>query len=133
MMLPYRPFLSPKFPFEWNPKMNKIFVDSKADIIKAIEEGVTIFDPKLPTILNPDYSKTGIGYFLFQQHCSCESDTTRCCENGWRVVLAGSRFLRKSEQNYWPVEGEALTVKWALEDTKFFTWGCPNLIVQTDL
>ena len=48
-------------------------------------------------------------------------------------MLAGSRFLRKSEENYWPVEGEALAVKWSLEDTRFFTWGCKDLHIQTDL
>ena len=40
--------------------------------------------------------------------------------------------MRKSEQNYWPVEGEALAVKWSLEDTRFFTWGCKDLHIQTD-
>ena len=30
------------------------------------------------------------------------------------------------------MEGEALAVKWALEDTRFFTWGCNDLHIQTD-
>ena len=30
------------------------------------------------------------------------------------------------------MEGEALAVAWALEDTKFFTLGCSNLHIQTD-
>ena len=34
--------------------------------------------------------------------------------------------------NYWPVEGEALAVRWALEDTRYFTWGCRDLHIQTD-
>ena len=46
--------------------------------------------------------------------------------------MAGSRFLHKAERNYWPVEGEALAVQWALEDSKFFTLGCNQLHIQTD-
>ena len=34
--------------------------------------------------------------------------------------------------NYWPTEGEALVVCWALEDSKFVTLGCEDLAVQTD-
>ena len=30
------------------------------------------------------------------------------------------------------IEGEALAVAWALEQTKFFTMGCDNLVVVTD-
>jgi hypothetical protein len=82
--------------------------------------------------LSPDWSKTGIGYFLYQQYCDCPSDVTTCCENSWRIVLAGSRFLNKAEENYWPTEGEALAVAWSLEDTWFFTAGCRDLHIQTD-
>ena len=93
-----------------------------------------IFDPYRVgvTTLSPDWSKTGIGYFLYQKYCECPSSTTTCCDNGWRITLAGSRFLHKAEQNYWPVEGEALAVAWALEDSKFFTLGCSKLHIQTD-
>ena len=55
-----------------------------------------------------------------------------CCQYRWRITLAGSRFLNKAEPNYWPVEGEALAVAWALGDTGFFTTGCCNLHIQTD-
>jgi hypothetical protein len=30
------------------------------------------------------------------------------------------------------VEGESLAIAWALENTKFFTQGCNNLVVVTD-
>ena len=69
----------------------------------AIEEGVRIFDPTRRTILNTDFSMEGLGYFLFQKYCECVSNTTECCDEGWRIVLAGSRFLQSSEQNYWPI------------------------------
>ena len=47
------------------------------------------------------------------------------------MTLAGSRFLHKAEQNYWPTEGELLAVAWALHDTRYFTLGCRDLHVQT--
>ena len=46
--------------------------------------------------------------------------------------MAGSRFLSSAEQRYAPVEGEALAVAWSLEQTKYFTQGCHNLLVVTD-
>ena len=37
-----------------------------------------------------------------------------------------------AESDYAPVEGEALAVAWSLEQTKFFTMGCNDLLVNTD-
>ena len=56
----------------------------------------------------------------------------QCCETGWRLVFAGSRFTSPAESRYAPVEGEALAVTDALEKCKYFILGCPNLIVVTD-
>ena len=84
------------------------------------------------TCLHPDWSKRGIGYFLLQQHCSCPSGIPDCCPGGWRITLAGSRFLSSAEQRYAAIEGEALAVAWGLEQTRYFTQGCDNLIVVTD-
>ena len=47
-------------------------------------------------------------------------------------MLAGSRFLNPAESRYAPCEGEALAVAWGLEQTKYFTQGCPNLLIVTD-
>ena len=46
--------------------------------------------------------------------------------------MAGSRFLKPAESRYVPVEGEALAIAWALDNTKFFTQGCNDLVVKTD-
>ena len=40
--------------------------------------------------------------------------------------------MTKSEENYVTVVGEALAVTWALEQTKFFTMGCDNLLLVVD-
>ena len=55
-----------------------------------------------------------------------------CCQDGWKITLAGSRFLQDAEARYAPIEGEALAVAWGLEQTKFFTQGCNDLLVITD-
>lgn len=132
IMLPFKPLLSPKTPFRWTDELDSAFNKSKVEIVKAIEEGVRIFDPIRKTCLSPDWSKTGIGYWLRQQYCDCHSETPECCKEGWRITLAGSRFLRTHEKRYAPIEGEALAIAWALEDTKFFTLGCDKLVVATD-
>ena len=55
-----------------------------------------------------------------------------CCENGWRITLAGSRLLNLTETRYAPVEGEMLAVAWSLEQTRYFTQGCNDLVIITD-
>lgn len=54
------------------------------------------------------------------------------CPHGWKITLAGSRFLRAAETRYAPIEGEGLGIAWALMDSKYFTLGCDDLIVTTD-
>ena len=132
MLEPFRPFLSPKVPFEWTTQLDTAFTDSKNAIVAAIKEGVKIFDITRRTCLLTDWSKSGIGYFLTQKHCECESGSFGCCDDGWKITLAGSRFLTKSEENYVAVVGEALAVTWAIEQTKFFTMGCDNLLLVVD-
>lgn len=128
----FRPFLSPKYKFFWSPTLDRAFEESKGVIIDAIHKGVEIFDIQRPTCLRPDWSKEGIGYFLLQKHCKCESTLPDCCTGGWKITLAGSRFLNGPEQRYAAIEGEALAIAWGLEQTKYFTQGCPDLLVVTD-
>ena len=118
----FRPFLSPRDAFKF----------SKQSIVNAIGEGVDIFDHERPTCLYTDWSKKGVGYFLLQKHCKCNSLRPNCCIDGWRITLAGSRFLSDMEKRYAPIEGEALTVAWSSEQTKSFTMGCHHLIIATD-
>jgi len=106
-MAPFRQFLSPRHPFVWSDELDLAFNESKEAIVNAIKEGVEIFDPERPSCLRPDYSALGIGYFLLQKHCKCNSRVPDCCAGGWRVTLAGSRFLTSAEQRYAPIEGEA--------------------------
>ena len=132
LMAPFKPLLSPKSQFQWSEPLEEAFQQSKLAIITAIAHGVEIYDPKRTTCLQTDYSGTGVGYWLRQKYCSCTSELPDCCAEGWRITLAGSRFLRDAEKRYAPIEGECVAIAWALEDTRWFTLGCSNLIIATD-
>ena len=131
-MAPFRPLLSPRTTFVWNKELDDAFSKSKQSIVDLIKSGVKIFDLNKPTCLRPDWSKRGIGYFLFQKHCTCSDSMLGCCPNGWKVVLAGSRFITSTEERYAAIEGEALAIAWGLEHTRYFTQGCKDLRVVTD-
>ena len=132
MIEPFRKFLSPKTKFEWTKELDDVFNKSKSRIVDAIKEGVQIFDITRRTCLRTDWSKTGIGYWLLQRYCTCENRSPGCCEDGWKITLASSRFLSSAECNYAAVEGEALGVAWGLEQTRYFTLGCNDLLVVVD-
>ena len=79
-----------------------------------------------------DYSKSGLGWILQQKNCKCVKITPLCCEGGWDLILARGRFNIPAETRYSPTEGEALAVAVALENSRYYTLGCPKLIVATD-
>ena len=97
IMRSLKPLLSPKTPFRWSVDLESAFQASKSSIIEAIRYGVEIFDLRRRTCLRPDWSKLGIGYFLSQKHCDCATTLPGCCDDGWKITLAGSRFLTPTE------------------------------------
>eukprot|EP00111_Clytia_hemisphaerica_P009881 TCONS_00028944-protein len=119
-MAVFKPLLSPKTQFRWDEELDRAFQHSKEIIIYAIKEGVIIFDLNRPTCLRPDWSKTGIGFFLSQKHRICAQPDPACCSNGWKIILAGSRFLQPEETRHALVEGEALAIAYSIEQTRYF-------------
>ena len=109
-----------------------LFENSKRIIIQEITSGVQIFERNRPTILATDWSRTGIGFWLLQKHCTCAGRSPMCCATGWKTTLVGSRFTTGAESRYAPVEGEALAVADALEKARFFVLGCSDLTVVVD-
>ena len=132
IMLPFRALLKPTAPFEWTDALQQAFDSSKRAIITEIENGVTIYDKTKPTCLATDWSKQGIGYWLFQKHCQCPSTDLFCCKEGWKITLVGSRFTHPAESRYAPIEGEALAVADALDKARHFVLGCHDLTIAVD-
>ena len=132
IVAPFKPLLSPKCPFKWTPELEQAFLQSKSAIVDEIKKGVEIFDPTRRTCLIPDWSTIGVGYWLRQKHCECESLITDCCPSGWRITLAGSRFLHDAERCWCTGRGRGTRSGLGLEDTKFFTLGCNDPVVATD-
>ena len=131
-MLPFRKLLKPGHPFQWTDELNQLFEESKEHIIREIENGVRIFDRSRPTCLATDWSRNGIGFWLFQKHCTCPRVQPFCCRTGWKITLVGSRFTESAESRYAPIEGEALAVADALEKTRYFVLGCEDLTIAVD-
>ena len=131
-MQAFRQLLKPGTPFKWDEQLECLFQESKAVIVSEIEHGVQIFDKNKPTCLATDWSKNGIGYWLFQKHCHCHKSIPFCCSDGWKITLVGSRFTSATESRYAPVEGEALAVADALEKARHFVLGCNDLIIAVD-
>ena len=131
-MLPFRQLLKPGTPFQWTDELDQLFKESKSIILKEIENGVRIFDKTKPTCLATVWSKSGIGFWLFQKHCQCPDTIPLCCNDGWKTTLVGSRFTHDAESRYAPIEGEALPVADALDKARFFVLGCENLIIAVD-
>ena len=128
-MLPFCKLLKSGTPFHWDTQLESLFQESKAIIISEIEKGVQIFDKSRPTCLATDWSKTGIGFWLLQKHCTCAQTVPFCCRTGWKVTLVGSRFTSSAESRYAPVEGEALAVADSLDKARYFVLGCEDLPV----
>ena len=131
-MLPFRQLLQPGTKFKWTDELNRLFNETKALIIAEIHKGVEIYDKSKPTCLATDWSRDGIGFWLFQKHCPCTSSKPFCCKTGWRITLVGSRFTSGAESRYAPIEGEALAVVDALDKARHFTLGCSDLIIAVD-
>ena len=77
-MAPFRELLKPgnaeKGKIQWNAELDRAFAEAKVAMIKAMAEGVQIYDMVLPTAVCSDWSRLGIGQLLSQKHCKCESE-----------------------------------------------------------
>ena len=86
-MHPFRKLLKNRERFTRSPELEDIFCDSKDVIVQEIERGVRIFDKTKPTCIATDWSKEGIGFWLFQKHCRCSPIRPFCCNDGWKITL----------------------------------------------
>ena len=73
-MATFRHLLKLKTKFEWTQELEKAFQISKMNIGEKIKQGVEMFDPSFPTYIATDFSGTGLGFFLLQKTCGCDSN-----------------------------------------------------------
>ena len=132
VMEPFRHLLSNKVPFAWSAELEDAFQASKAEIVRQCTHGVRMFDPALPTCLATDWSKFGVGYWLCQKRCPCPGTRPGCCQTGWQTITVGSRFCNQAEQNYAPIEGEAMATAWAANKCRYFLLGLPMFTLAVD-
>ena len=132
-MAPFRELVKPNSTFRWNDELRELFDQCKKKILHQVREGVKRYDTNRQTCLQTDFSQQGLGYLLLQKYCSCSLERAPlCCNNGWQLVFAGSRFTQGAEKRYAPTEGELLAVAWSLNHAHIFTKGCSNIIISTD-
>ena len=67
---PLRHLLKPSEPWDWSEDVHETFVKAKEIIANKVEDGVRLFNPKLPTGLLSDWCGEGMGHILCQKHCS---------------------------------------------------------------
>ena len=80
------------------------------------------FDPKLETKIETDaFGKKGFGYSLLQKQ-----------KSEWKMVAAGSRYLRDVETRYAMVELEALAIHYGIKQCHLYLSGLPEFEVITD-
>ena len=132
VMEPFRKLMKKGSQFKWDESLDAAFEEAKSTIIKKVQKGIRIFEKDRKTCVATDWSKTGIGAWLLQKYCICDSIKPFCCPTGWHITLFCSRYLTEAETRYSPVEGEALAVAYGLEKCKHFVLGCQDLIIAVD-
>ena len=116
----FRDMVRPNPKFHWNDQLKHLFTKAKHRIIDQVREGVRSYDTQRRTCIQTDWSKEGLGYLLLQKYCECPiKKAPVCCNDGWHLVFAGSRFTRGAEPRYSPTE-EALAMDWALNHAHVF-------------
>ena len=116
----------------WDDNLQQIFTKSRDELVKVATQGLNYYDASLRTALVTDWSKTGIGFLVVQKHCKCTENSILCCSGGWKLVYCNDRFLDKAEINYAPIEGESLSISWALRKARMFLLGCKDFIIVVD-
>ena len=130
---PLRHLLKPTEKWNWTEEIHNTFEKAKETIAEKVNEGIKLFNPQLPTGVMSDWCQDGMGFILCQKHCSCPPPIDfNCCKTGWVVCSVGSKFCQAAEARYSPTEGELLAVAEALEKTRYFTLGSPDLTLGVD-
>ena len=132
-MIHFRHLLSPKTKFVWSDGLEREFGLANASIVRKIHKGVTMFEMDQITALVTNWNIEGHSLGLWQKHCACKGPVTIvCCRGGWKIVFMLSRFYNHAQSRCSPIEGECLTLYWAINKADYFLYGCDKLFVGTD-
>ena len=115
-----KPLLPSKGQYIWLPEHQTAFEELKKELSKS--PSLAHFDPKEETRLETDASrKKGFGYALIQKQ-----------GDHWKMVAAGSRYLKDVETRYAMVEPEALAIHYGIKQCHLYLSGLPHFDVITD-
>ena len=132
LMEPFRKLLSKSATYVWDDELQRAFNTAKSEIVRLVVRGVKTFQLDSWTCLITDWSRTGIGFALWQKSCLCHEIHPSCCKTGWNLINCGSRFCTAAEAKYHPIEGELLGLAWGLQKTAYYTLVCEKLIALVD-
>ena len=78
-MAPFRKLLSPQEKYLWTSDFDAKFKRVRNNIIEKVKEGVLCYDLNCVTVLNTDWSRTGMSGAVLQKYCSCMKIKLSCC------------------------------------------------------
>ena len=104
----------------WLPEHRKAFEELKKELSESLS--LYHFDPKAETRLETDASRLKrFGYALLQKQGA-----------DWKLVAAGSRYLKDVETRYAMVELEALAIHYGIKQCHLYLSGLKHFEVITD-
>ena len=81
-MEPFRALMKKGSEYVWTPDLQKAFDVAREEIVELVRRGVKSFQLRAWTCLVTDWSRSGIGYVLWQKRCGCEQIHPSCCNGG---------------------------------------------------
>ena len=130
VMQPFRDLIRPNQKFYWDDSLGKLLV-IKAGCHRSRQRRRPVIRPTRQTCIQADWSVDGVSYSVLQKYCDCSTKLPVCCNEGWKLIIAASRFIKSSERNYSLSECEALTLSYSLHHLCLFPLGYPDLLVAT--
>lgn len=112
LMKPFRELLKKDSKYSWTPELQLAFDTAKSEIVNLVLKGVKTFQTNAWTCIVSDWSRTGVGYALWQKRCQCQKIHLSCCKEGWALIvqlgIREAHSTRRSQAPHWPPHVEEL-------------------------
>ena len=89
LMEPFRQLLAKNATYLWTDKLQAAFEKARLEIVRLVATGVTTFELNAWTCIVTDWSKTGLGFMMWQKKCKCSVIHPTCCPGGWALIHVG--------------------------------------------